>query len=136
MSDWVFEGKTYEGPSDPKELYGFVYRITRKDTGKFYIGRKNFWKPKYNTVKGKRKKSLVESDWRDYWSSSEKLNADLRLLGEENFSREILELVKYKGMLSYLETRSIIINRCLELSSDECYNSFLGCKIHRNCVRY
>lgn len=135
MTDWIFDDKPFEGPSDIKETYGFVYKITHKATGKFYIGVKFLWKPKYNTVKGKKKKTMVESDWRDYWSSSEKLQEDVAKYGTSEFTREILHLVRFKGMCKYLETKEIILRRCLELSNDECYNGILGCKIHKRCVR-
>lgn len=135
MSSWTYRGAPFNGPTGIKETYGMVYKITHISTGKFYVGAKFFWKPKYNTVKGKKKKSFVESDWRDYWSSSEKLNADVIEFGKEKFSREILHIVKFRGMIKYLETKEIILQRCLELSDDECYNGIIGCKIHKRCVR-
>lgn len=133
MTEWVYKGEPFQGPTDIKEQYGFVYRITHIPTGKFYIGAKFFWKPKYNVVKGKKKKSWVESDWRDYWSSSEKLNADVIEFGKENFTREIIEIVKFRGMVKYVESKLIFALECLE--RDDSYNSIIGCKIHRRCVR-
>ena len=137
MSDcWLYEGQPYtDGPTDIKDLYGFVYRISNNITGKFYIGCKLFWKPHYRMVNKKKKKSMIHSDWKDYWSSSEKLQADVKELGTDNFKREILELVKYRGMIKYLETKYIILNECLELPDDTCYNGILGCRIHKRCVR-
>lgn len=134
--DWTYQGKVFEGPDDIKNVYGFVYRITYKETGKFYIGAKYFWKPHYRMVNKKKKKTMVESDWRDYWSSSEHLQADVKEHGENRFKREILHLVKHKGMIKYLETKEIILNACLELTTDQCYNGIIGCRIHRRCVRY
>lgn len=134
-SEWLYQGEPFSGPTDIKEQFGFVYKITRKDTGKFYVGVKFLWKPKYNTVKGKKKKSMVESDYRTYWGSSEKLQADVKELGEDLFTREILEIVKYKGMCKYVEAKTIIEMNCLELSDDECYNAFIGLKLHKRCVR-
>ena len=128
-------GVPFEGPTDPKEMYGMVYRITDVETGKFYIGAKFFWKPAYKMVNKKRKKTLVESDWRTYWSSSEKLQADVKKFGESRFKREVVELVKYKGMVKYLETKYIILNECLELPDDKCYNGIIGCRINKKCVR-
>lgn len=133
MSEWTFKGEPFAGPTNINEQYGFVYRITNNVSGKFYIGVKFLWMPKYNTVKGKKKRSMVESKWRDYWSSSEALNNDVITLGKENFTREILEVVKYKGMCKYLESKMIFALECLE--RDDCYNSIVSCKIHRRCVR-
>lgn len=137
MSDWLLsDGSVFAGPTDINETYGFVYKITHNDTGKFYIGVKLLWKPKYNIVKGKKKKSMIQSDWRGYWSSSAKLQSDVAEFGEDAFKREILHLVKWRGMCKYLETKEIILHRCLELTNDECYNGILGAKIHKRCVRY
>lgn len=136
ISPWTLNGEIFAGPTSIDEMYGFVYKIARIDTGKFYIGVKFFWKPKYNTVKGKKKKSMVESDWKAYWSSGAKLQTDISLVGEESFTREILHIVKYKGMCKYLETKEIIERRCLELSDDECYNGIIQLKLHKRCVRF
>jgi len=134
MSDWKYKGEVYEGPTDIKEQYGFVYLITNTVTGKAYVGAKFFWKPHYRMVKKKKKKSMVESDWRDYWSSSEAVQQDVKELGEDKFTREILHLVKYRGMVKYLETKEIMLRECLE--SENYYNGIVSCKIHRRCIRY
>ena len=39
---WIFEERTFLS-EDINDLYGFVYCITNKSTGKKYIGRKYFW---------------------------------------------------------------------------------------------
>ncbi len=136
MSDWQYQGKPFEGPTNIDEMYGFVYKITRISDGKFYIGAKYFWKPHYRMVNKKKKKSMVESDWRDYWSSSEKLGAAVLEEGVDAFTREILHLVKYKGMVKYLESREIMDRRCLEMSDDKCWNGIIGCRLHKRCVRF
>ena len=41
---WHYNNKLFE--TTPEEYQGFVYEITEIDTGKKYIGKKNFWKPK------------------------------------------------------------------------------------------
>lgn len=133
-SDWTHQGVPFVGPTNIDETYGMVYRITNKLTGKFYIGAKFFYKPHYRMVNKKKKKSMIESDWRDYWSSSEKLQTDVAELGVDNFTREVVELVKFRGMVKYLESKMIFALECLE--RDDCYNSIVGCKIHRRCVRY
>ena|ERR1035437_3145823 len=133
-TDWSYNGTFYAGPTDIKEQYGFVYKITNIKTGKSYIGAKFFWKPHYRMIAKKKKKLMVESDWRTYWSSSELLKSDVKEFGEDSFTREILHLVKFKGAIKYLETKEIMIRECLE--SDKFYNSFVGCNIHRRCVRF
>ena len=59
---------------------GFVYRITDKESGKFYIGQKKMQKKVTRPpLKGKvRKRHIVkESDWKKYTSSSNDLNKDI-----------------------------------------------------------
>jgi len=46
---------------------------------------------------------LKESDWRNYWSSSNDLVNDVEKLGKENFKREIIDFVKSQWMLKYKE---------------------------------
>ena len=70
---------------------------------------------------------LVESDWRDYWGSSDRLNADVQALGPENFTRKILYYCKSKAELSYLEAREQFERRVLE--SDEYYNGIINVRV-------
>lgn len=67
----------------PTDFDGFVYLITNIATGKAYVGRKYIWVER----KGKARK---ESNWRSYFGSSKDLLADVALLGEAAFKREIL----------------------------------------------
>jgi hypothetical protein len=96
-------------------LTGFVYKITNNLTGAIYIGKKSFFgtrkKPLAKALisADKRKKTYSrvtkESDWMKYWSSSKELQADVKEFGQENFSREILQLSCSKKYLSYLELK-------------------------------
>ena len=134
--DWMYQGIVYEGPTSMEETVGFVYKITNTSTCKFYIGCKLFYRPHYRMVNKKKKKSFVESSWKDYWSSSDFLNTDVETLGKESFTREILHLVKYKGCLKYVEMKEQILHKCLELPVEECYNSFIGARLHRRSIRF
>ena len=58
---WIYEGK--ELLEVPDGYMAFVYLITNKLTGKRYIGKKLFYFSKQKTVKGKKKRTKVESDW-------------------------------------------------------------------------
>jgi hypothetical protein len=114
----------------PESYIGFVYIITNLTNGKKYIGKKlaQFKKTK-PPLKGKRlkRRSTVESDWRDYWGSSERLQADIEALGPENFTRQILYLCKSKAEMSYLEAREQFERRVLE--SDEYYNGIINVRV-------
>lgn len=126
---WLYEGKEYN--TTPEEYQGFVYQITEIDTGKKYIGKKFFWKPKILPVTKTRKRRVrtrIESDWRDYFGSSKEVNLLVESKGIDNYKREILRLCTSKGICTYWEAKLQFENDVL--LSDEYYNEFIGCKIH------
>ena len=92
---WTYEGKQID--TIPDEYEGFVYLITNKKNGKKYVGKKlakfKTTKPPLKGRKNKRR-GYKESDWREYWGSSDRLNEDVKKYGEQNFLREILYLCK------------------------------------------
>lgn len=60
---------------------GFVYRITDKDNGRFYIGQKKLYKTETRPpLKGKvrKRKIIKESDWRTYCGSCNELKAEIQ----------------------------------------------------------
>jgi hypothetical protein len=129
---WLYEGREFtEDPSDDK--IGFVYLIKNLKTGKSYIGKKLFVSTRTKTIKGKRKKVKLDSGWRDYWGSNAVLKEDVKTLGVENFTREILHLCKSKGTANYLEMREQIDRRVLE--SDQFYNEWIAVKVHRSHIK-
>ena len=114
----------------PEGYIGFVYLITNLTTGQKYIGKKLAqFKKTRPPLKGKRlkRRTTVESDWRDYWGSSERLQADVNALGPENFTREILYLCKSKAEMSYLEAREQFERRVLE--TDNYYNGIINVRV-------
>jgi len=129
---WLYQGLEFTDDQIDKHI-GYVYLITNNTNNKKYIGKKLFWFSKTRTVKGKKKREKVLSDWKEYWSSSEDLKKDVRELGEQNFTREILYLCSNKGTLSYLELREQIDRRVLE--TNEYYNGFVGGKINKTHIK-
>lgn len=129
--EWVFNNEVLASP--PDGFVGFVYIISNKLNDKKYIGKKLFFFAKTKVVKGKKKRIKIESDWKDYWSSSDELKEDVKKLGKENFSREILFLCENKGLLNYLEARTQMDHRVLE--SDKWYNNYIMCRIHGSHVK-
>jgi hypothetical protein len=111
----------------PEGKIGFVYIITNLTTGQKYIGKKlaQFKRTK-PPLKGKKlkRRSVVESDWRDYWGSSDRLNADITRLGPEKFTREILYYCTSKAEMSYIEAKEQFDRRVLE--TDEYYNGIIN----------
>src|SRR5210317_1148034 len=125
---WTYEGKVID--QIPDEYEGFVYLITNLTTGQKYVGKKlakfKTTKPPLKGKKNKRR-GTKESDWRDYWGSSDRLNADVAGLGADKFTREILYLCKGRGEMSYLEAREQFERRVLE--TDEYYNGIINVRV-------
>ena len=128
---WLYRNEPLE--VIPENAYGYVYLITNLSTGKQYIGKKLFWFKKTKVIKGKRKRSKVESDWRTYWSSSDDVKTDVAQLGEESFRREILHICRNKGSCNYLEAKEQMLRGVLE--SDNYYNSQIQCRVHRTHIK-
>lgn len=130
---WLFENK--EVDSDVIDDYiGFVYCITNNVTGKKYIGKKLFKNTRRTKVKGqtRRKKTVKESDWKEYWGSNKVLQEDVKTLGEDKFERIILKLCKSKGECNYWEAKYQMQYEVLE--SDDWYNDWVLVKVHRSHI--
>ena len=130
---WYYNDKEFT--ETPEDYQGFVYQITELDTGKKYVGKKNFW-PKTLPVTKTRKRRVrtrVESDWRDYYGSSKEVQLLVESKGTSNYKRIILRLCKTKGEMSYYEAKEQFDKDVL--LSDEYYNEFIGCKIHSRHVK-
>ena len=107
-----------------------------------YIGKKlaKFAKTSYKVVKlknGTKKKkkirSKIDSDWQDYYGSSDELCKDVVQLGQENFRREILFYCTSKAETSYIEAREQFTRRVLE--SDEYYNGQISVRVHGSHIK-
>lgn len=113
--------------------YGFVYIITNNSTNKKYIGKKFFYSLKTKQVKGKKKRVKVPSDWQSYYGSNEVLKNDVKLLGEESFTREIIHLCKSKGVCGYLEAKEQFIRNVLE--TDDYYNTWIMVRVRQSHLK-
>jgi hypothetical protein len=113
--------------------YGFVYQITNLTNGRKYIGKKFFYSAKTKQVKGKKKKIKVSSDWQTYYGSSAELTKDVLLLGNENFTREILYLCQSKGECGYLEAKEQFVRGVME--SDDYYNSWIMVRVRKSHIK-
>ena len=125
---WTYQGKPVESISD--EYEGFVYLITNTTNNKKYVGKKlakfKTTKPPLKGKKNKRR-GYKESDWREYWGSSDRLNEDVKNLGEDKFTREILYFCKSRAEMSYIEAREQFDRRVLE--TDEYYNGIINVRV-------
>lgn len=137
---WTFNNKIVE--ELPDDCVGFVYLITNKANSRMYIGKKlaKFSKTSYKVVKlkngtkkKKKIKSKIDSDWMEYYGSSEELNKDIENFGKDNFTREILFFCKSKAECSYVEAREQFARRVLE--SDDYYNGQISVRVHGSHIK-
>ena len=129
MENWYYNSE--EITELPEKVVGFVYLITNLTNDRKYIGKKlaqfKRTKPPLKGRKNKRR-TTIESDWREYYGSSDELTEDVQNLGVENFKREILFYAENKSQLSYIEAREQFNHKVLE--SDEYYNGHIRVRVH------
>ena len=126
---WTYQEK----PIDelPEDVVGFVYQITNTTNDRMYIGKKLAkFKRSRKPLKGRKNKRRykVDSDWQDYYGSSDELLIDIKKLGKEHFKREILFYCYSKAELSYVEAREQFARKVLE--SDNYYNGHIRVRVH------
>jgi hypothetical protein len=129
---WMYENREFT--EVPENIIGFVYKITNTITGRQYIGKKLFSFARKKSVKGRKKRIRVESDWRDYYGSNKELLHDVATHGAGCFQREILYLCANKGQCNYLEAKLQFLHGVLE-RPDDFYNDWIMCKVHRKHVK-
>jgi len=135
-------------PQEVENSIGFVYRLTLPD-GRKYIGQKKFHSTTKTKLacrragkvveKGKKKtvRRRKESDWRNYYSSSEEIKRWIEEHGKEGIRREILQIVPAgrdgagAGLLSYYELVWQLKEEA-HLRSDY-LNGIINVRLSRNC---
>lgn len=137
---WFYQGSPVE--SLPDDCVGFVYLITNKANSRMYIGKKlsKFSRTTYKMVtlkngtkKKKKIKKKIDSDWLDYYGSSDELNKDVETFGVDNFHREILFYCKSKAECSYIEAREQFSRKVLE--SNDYYNGQISVRVHGSHIK-
>ena len=114
---WRYKGNYITELSDmPKDVFGFIYKITNTETGEYYIGKKqvisvrkrNFGKKEIALLEDKRVKKYEmvakESDWKEYRSSNQTVKD--WFLNEQTSSQCNLEILRFcsnKKSLTYYE---------------------------------
>jgi hypothetical protein len=83
-------------------------------------------------ARGAKRRSRIESDWRDYYGSSEVLKNLINLSEPEKFTREILSLHKTKGEMNYTEIKEQFQRNVLE--SEEYINDNINGKYFKSRV--
>lgn len=104
ISHWTYNGEVIDTP--PAGAFGFVYLIS--GNGRKYIGRKYLTKSAKRSIKQKnglrkQKKTRIESDWRVYMGSCIPLLNEIKSVGKEQYTFEILAWGYTKGQVNALE---------------------------------
>lgn len=118
---WFFNGKPFKS-EDIKKFEGYVYVIFDLTNGKSYVGRKYFWERR--KVKNKKQRQKTESNWKEYYGSSEKFKKIVDEKGKHNFKRIIISLHTTRGDTNYTEIKVQFQNNVLE--SEDFYNDTIG----------
>ena len=130
---WTYKNKTIT--DIPEGIIGFVYLITNITNNRKYIGKKlTQFKRSKKPLKGRtnKRRYTVESDWKDYYGSSDELSTDVELLGKDKFKREILFWCTSKSELSYVEAREQFSHKVLE--SKDWYNGHIRVRVHQKGI--
>jgi len=135
---WLYKGKVIESIEDmPKDSFGFIYEVIHNPTGQKYLGKKVLqFNRKLPPLKGqKRKRKVVkESDWRTYYGSHQTIKTLIKEGKQEEFSREILQFVPTKKLLTYFECKYLFIKEVLE--HGEYINDNILAKFYRKDFNY
>ena len=119
MLNWLYNDKRIESIEDfPESTFGFIYITTHTPTGKKYLGKKSLY---HNIKKKLTKKELAEqtgpgrkpttitiqkeSDWKIYYGSEEFIKQKIKEKKQEEFTREIIQFVFNKKLLTYFECK-------------------------------
>ena len=131
---WKYKGQDLKDEDIPEDAFGFVYRITYDPTGKFYIGKKSL---QHRTKKRLSKKARAgtrkrivrgtkDSGWKNYWSSCIALKEDVKLYGEDKFTREILQFTFNRAETTYYEVHFQVVEGVM---FKESYNGWVSGKV-------
>lgn len=129
---WILDGEQFDS-EHIGNWFGFVYIIHNTLDGRKYVGKKFFMSNRKGRVtkKVKRPKRIIEeSNWKDYYGSSDELKADVAKLGASNFTREILSLHATAGDTNMYEVwwqfKFNVLDTLDTLGKPAYYNSTIG----------
>lgn len=140
MKNWLYNGNEITSIEDlPQDAFGFIYVTTHIPSGKAYIGKKSL----YHNIKRKlTKKELAEqigpgrkptskvvskeSDWKIYFGSAKPILEIIKEGKQDEFKREILQVVNNKKLLTYYECKYLFMMGVLENSESYFNDNILG----------
>jgi hypothetical protein len=137
---WLYKNKEVLSLEDlPQDTYGFIYIVTHLPSGKSYIGKKSLF---HNVKKKLTKKQLAEqtgrgrkstteviqkeSDWKTYYGSAKPILDLIKEGKQEEFTREILQLVTNKKLLTYYECKFLFMLGVIEQQDGYFNDNILG----------
>jgi hypothetical protein len=137
---WLYQNKEVLSLEDlPQDTYGFIYIVTHLPSGKSYIGKKSL---SHNVKKKLTKKQLAEqtgrgrkpttevvqkeSDWKSYYGSAKPILDLIKEGKQEEFTREILQLVPNKKLLTYYECKYLFMLGVIEQPDGYFNDNILG----------
>jgi hypothetical protein len=137
---WLYQNKEVLSLEDlPQDTYGFIYIVTHLPSGKSYIGKKSLF---HNVKKKLTKKQLAEqtgrgrkstteviqkeSDWKTYYGSAKPILDLIKEGKQEEFTREILQLVPNKKLLTYYECKFLFMLGVIEQQDEYFNDNILG----------
>ena len=137
---WLYNGITILSINDFKieNPFGFIYITTHTSTGLKYLGKKVFYfNKKHKLTKkqlleytGKGRKPTheviqVESDWLTYYGSEDFIKNKIKQGKQNEFTREIIQIVSNKKLLTYYECKYQFTYGVIE-NKDWINNNVLG----------
>jgi hypothetical protein len=138
---WKYKEQIIENIEDfgEKTPFGFIYIVTHVPTNKKYLGKKSLFHT-LNKKLGKKellqqpitrgrakttKQIVKESDWKTYYGSEDFIKQLIKENKHSEFTREIIQLVYNKKLLTYFECKYQFTYGVLE-STDWINNNVLG----------
>jgi hypothetical protein len=138
---WLYNKQVISSIEDmPQGTFGFIYMTTHTSSGISYIGKKSL----YHNVKRKlTKKELAdmpvtrgrkvttevvqkESDWKTYYGSAKPILEMLKEGEHNDFTREIIQFVSNKKLLTYYECKYLFKYGVLEHPLEYFNDNILG----------
>jgi len=138
---WLYNKQVISSIEDmPQGTFGFIYMTTHTSSGISYIGKKSL----YHNVKRKlTKKELAdmpvtrgrkvtteivqkESDWKTYYGSAKPILEMLKEGEHDDFTREIIQFVSSKKLLTYYECKYLFKYGVLEHPLEYFNDNILG----------
>ncbi len=131
---WYYKGEIFNS-SKIDSAHGFIYIIEEISTGRIYIGQKQLWTKKTKMVNKKKKKITIESDWKNYYSSSGYIKEKVELEGTSDFKRYVAVLCISAGQMNYVELKLQMDLKVLE--RPHLYiNGFVGGRITNSHIKF